>query len=422
MMASTTSTSSSSGSLTNANTPHLGGSSTAPTEEQLSRMDEDMIEYLLFRGFTKTITTFEADRRDDRLKAFDVDRLLAHIDALVRTYDIQGLLKLWDFLDRRLFSHLDVHHARELHKMKVALLRYYVVYAIKSDRRDKAIDFLANYTLQASSSFPSSSSSSSSPSSPPPSSSSSSSVPHQLQAETDAAWRQWFVLPHLPDPARDPQFHVFFSPSWADTFRVSLRNVLTVIFYSVPVPKLLTLRAYEEGAWQVKSELVRARQAVGERDRMMVTWQGGMLKLTQVVGRLVGAMQGWREEGRHQQQLQQLQQELGGARGGRPGSRAGKKEKTLFEEEEEGGGGRGGRQAEEQQQQQQQQQQQHRWREAESAALQAVQEVTSALSSRKRGGGGGGGGEGGGGRNVEEALEALTAKTDAWLGLLQGGS
>ena len=86
-------------------------------------MDEDIIEYLLFRGFTKTITTFEADRRDDRLKAFDVDRLLAHIDALVRTYDIQGLLRLWDFLDRRLFSHLDVHHARELHKMKVALLR-----------------------------------------------------------------------------------------------------------------------------------------------------------------------------------------------------------------------------------------------------------------------------------------------------------
>jgi hypothetical protein len=378
-------------------------------------MDEDIVEYLLFRGFTKTIATFEADRRDDRLKAFDVDRLLAHIDALVRMHNIQGLLRLWDFLDRRLFSHLDVHHARELHKMKVALLRYYLVYAIKSDRRDKAIEFLANYTLQASS-FPSSSSTASSSSHPP----SSSSVPHQLQAETDAAWRQWFVLPHLPDPARDPQFHVFFSPSWADTFRVSLRNVLTVIFYSVPVPKLLALRAYEEGAWQVKSELVRARQAVGERDRMMVTWQGGMLKLTQVVGKLVGAMQGWREEGRHQQQLQQLQQELGAGGGGSLGSRAGKKEKALFEEEEEGGeGGREGGE-EEEQHQQQHQQQQHRWREAESAALQAVQEVTAALSSYKRGGGGGGGG--GGGRNVEEALEALTAKTDAWLALLQGGS
>ncbi len=31
-----------------------------------------------------------------------------------------------------------------------------------------------------------------------------------VQAETDAAWRQWFVLPHLRDPTRDAQFHVFF--------------------------------------------------------------------------------------------------------------------------------------------------------------------------------------------------------------------
>ena len=39
------------------------------------------------------------------------------------------------------------------------------------------------------------------------------------QAETDVAWRAWFVLPHLRDPTRDPQFHVFFSSSWADTLR-----------------------------------------------------------------------------------------------------------------------------------------------------------------------------------------------------------
>jgi len=386
------------------------GSPTAHTEEELSRLDEDIIEYLLFRGFTKTIATFEEDRRDDRLKAFDVDRLLVHIDSLVRTYDIQGLLSLWSFLDRRLFSHLDVYHAKEMHKMKIALLRYYVVYAIKSDRRDKAIDFLAKYTLPASSSFPSSSSSSSP--------SSHLSVPHQLQAETDAAWRQWFVLPHLPDPARDPQFHVFFSPSWADTFRVSLRNVLTVIFYSVPAPKLLTLRAYEDGAWHVKSELMRARQAVGERDKVMVTWQGAMMKLAKTVGNSIGAMQRWKEEERHQQHLRQLQLELGAAGGGRQGSRSGKKEKTLFAEEEEEEIGEGGS---EEGDADEGQQQQHRWKEAESAALQAVLDVTAALSSYKPGVRGGGGG-GGGGKNLEEALEALTAKTEAWLGVMQGGS
>lgn len=51
-------------------------------------------------------------------------QLLAQIDSLVRAYDVGGLLSLWEFMDRRLFSHLDAHHAREMHKMKVALLRY----------------------------------------------------------------------------------------------------------------------------------------------------------------------------------------------------------------------------------------------------------------------------------------------------------
>ncbi|EWM29981.1 hypothetical protein Naga_101042g1 [Nannochloropsis gaditana] len=245
----TINTTGNSSSLPHVGVPHLShaGSSNANllTDEQLFRTDEDIIEYLLFRGFTKSMAVFEVDRREDRLKAFDVDKLLAHINGLVRSYDIQGLLRLWEFLDRRLFSHLDVHHARELYKMKVSLLRYYVVYAIQSNRRDKAIEFLANYTLQSASS----SSSSTSPASSP--SSSTTPFPPQILTETDAAWRQWFVLPHLPEPSRDPQFHVFFSSSWADAFRVSFRNVLTVIFYSLPVPKLLSMPAYDEGGWQI---------------------------------------------------------------------------------------------------------------------------------------------------------------------------
>lgn len=95
-----------------------------PSPELLGRVDDDVKEYLLYRGFTATINAFEGERRDDRLKAFDVEKVLAQIDAFVRGYDVGGLLQFWDFLDRRLFSHLDSHHAREMHKMKVALLRW----------------------------------------------------------------------------------------------------------------------------------------------------------------------------------------------------------------------------------------------------------------------------------------------------------
>ena len=54
-----------------------------PSSELLGRVDDDVKEYLLSRGFTGTINAFEADRRDDRLKAFDVDKMLAQIDAFV---------------------------------------------------------------------------------------------------------------------------------------------------------------------------------------------------------------------------------------------------------------------------------------------------------------------------------------------------
>lgn len=131
--------------------------------------------------------------------------MLAQIDAFVRAYDVGALLRFWEFLDRRLFAHLDAHHAREMHKMKVALLRsvgrwvgdgllllspvrlcgrgvfnirrqthltlypttfhiphptqtrYYVVYCVKTERRDKAIEFLAEHTLSHGPSTPSSS-------------------------------------------------------------------------------------------------------------------------------------------------------------------------------------------------------------------------------------------------------------------------
>jgi hypothetical protein len=80
--------------------------------------------------------------------------------------------------------------------MKTALLKYYVVYCIKTDRREKAIEFLANYAL---------------PQAQAPTQTQGQREMHthththtqtymQMQGpavETDPTWRQWFVLPHL---------------------------------------------------------------------------------------------------------------------------------------------------------------------------------------------------------------------------------
>lgn len=47
------------------------------------------------------------------------------------------------------------------------------------------------------------------------------------------------VLPYLKQPELDPQFRVFFSKSWAETFTLSLHNFLSTIFKSVPLPRIL---------------------------------------------------------------------------------------------------------------------------------------------------------------------------------------
>ena len=45
--------------------------------ERLARLDDDIKEYLLYRGFTKTMHSFHSDLREDYLKVFNVDKVSA---------------------------------------------------------------------------------------------------------------------------------------------------------------------------------------------------------------------------------------------------------------------------------------------------------------------------------------------------------
>ena len=51
---------------------HLGS-------EQLAPVDDMVMEYLLFRGFTKTFRSFSAERQHDRVKCFDVQKVMEQL-------------------------------------------------------------------------------------------------------------------------------------------------------------------------------------------------------------------------------------------------------------------------------------------------------------------------------------------------------
>ena len=69
-------------------------------------VDTLLREYLLFRGFTATLSTFNADKRNDR-----ADRVDKVIDLIFRRHvpqlDVDGLMSTLALLRERFFSRLD---------------------------------------------------------------------------------------------------------------------------------------------------------------------------------------------------------------------------------------------------------------------------------------------------------------------------
>ncbi|KAJ0410010.1 hypothetical protein ATCC90586_000869 [Pythium insidiosum] len=51
----------------------------------LPHVDELIMEYLLFRGFTKSFQVFNIERKRDRTKGFDVEQLITQLLTHVQT-------------------------------------------------------------------------------------------------------------------------------------------------------------------------------------------------------------------------------------------------------------------------------------------------------------------------------------------------
>ncbi|KAE8613327.1 hypothetical protein XENTR_v10007671 [Xenopus tropicalis] len=192
-------------------------------------LTDDLVkEYLTFRGFTNTLKYFEVDIKADKDKGFRVDRIVEQLLQFVQSYDLNGLVEYWAYLERRLFSRLEDVYRPTIHKLKTSLFRYYLVYTIQSSRTDKAHEFFQKQATEL-----------------------------QNQAE----WKEWFALPFLPTPDSNRTFSTYFSRQWADTFTVSLHNFLSVLFQCMPVPKILTFQSdYQKIAClQEENEIMRQK-------------------------------------------------------------------------------------------------------------------------------------------------------------------
>ncbi|XP_026480380.1 WD repeat-containing protein 91-like [Ctenocephalides felis] len=173
-------------------------------------VDELVREYLLFRGFSNTLKSYDNELKHDKDRGFRVDKLIDQIISYIHNYDLQGLRDLWGHLDSLLFSKLEQHFTPAIRKLEFSLLKYYLVTAVTNNKIDKVTEF---FTKLAS----------------------------ELQSQTE--WKDWFVLPYIKSPEDNPTFSVYFTKQWQDTLLVSLHNLLATVFQCMPQPTLSSIDA-----------------------------------------------------------------------------------------------------------------------------------------------------------------------------------
>ncbi|OAQ30943.1 WD40 repeat-like protein [Linnemannia elongata AG-77] len=172
----------------------------------IQHIDELVKEYLLFRGFTNSYKAFEADSKTDKDRGFQADKIIEELYSSIAAMDLTALLDHWRYLDVRYFSRLDHRFAGSVKKFELCLLRYYLIYAIQHRKRDKVVEFFEI---------------------------------HGAELQGNPEWVRWFALPFSKKPEADPEFDLFFSKAWLDTFTISLHNFLSTVFQNMPLPSLL---------------------------------------------------------------------------------------------------------------------------------------------------------------------------------------
>uniref|UniRef100_A0A8C6KM03 WD repeat-containing protein 91 n=1 Tax=Nothobranchius furzeri TaxID=105023 RepID=A0A8C6KM03_NOTFU len=171
----------------------------------VERTDEHVREYLIYRGFTNALKHLDSDIKADKEKGFRVDKIIDQLQQFILTFDLFSLKEYWLYLDRRLFCRLEDIYRSTVNKLRTSLFRYYIINTIQKGNLEKTQEF---FQKQA------------------------------LELQTQAEWRDWFVLPFVPNPEQNPFFSPYFSRQWADTFLVSLHNFLSVLFQCMHILQL----------------------------------------------------------------------------------------------------------------------------------------------------------------------------------------
>ncbi|XP_057463856.1 uncharacterized protein LOC130753708 [Actinidia eriantha] len=187
--------------------------------ENMQCAEEFVKEFLVFRGFTSTLQAFERELG----KGFQVDKILELIFSVyIPQFRAENLIEVLSFFKQCFSSSSEMVFISTLSKLEVSILRYYVVHAIQSGRKDKVLEFYGMHGNDL------------------------------LQRDQD--WTSWFAIPYLKNPSLDPQFHVYFSQEWFNALHLSVRNFLSEMFNGTRIPALLKICSEKNTVKRLKKD------------------------------------------------------------------------------------------------------------------------------------------------------------------------
>ncbi|XP_068644780.1 uncharacterized protein [Aristolochia californica] len=208
--------------------------------ENMQYAEELVREFLVFRGFKNTLQVYETELSTDIGKGFQVDKILELIFSVyVPTFEAERLVRLLNFLKHCFSSSSETTSIATLTKLEVSILRYYIVHALKSGRKDKVVEFFGTYGNDL------------------------------LQRGEE--WTPWFAIPYLKNPSLEPQFRVYFSKEWFDILVVSFRNLISEIFNGIRIPALLKVSTEKSTVKRLKKDIKQLNLKLSQLQALLET-------------------------------------------------------------------------------------------------------------------------------------------------------
>lgn len=106
----------------------------------LQFVDFAIREYLLFRGFSSTMKSFEAELKTAE-KSFSVEKIMDRISQSIAAQDLAALRELWRNLTTFFFNKLDHVYGTAVKRMEANLLKLFLVTAHAANKPDKVHEF-----------------------------------------------------------------------------------------------------------------------------------------------------------------------------------------------------------------------------------------------------------------------------------------